>query len=421
MSHSRPTVHPTLRRTPRSSTAVLVLLILFPTALAHATFSIVAVDTVNQIVGSAGASCIAGAQIIEGAVESVGAVNTQALWNNHNQSHADSLLRAGETPSAIVAWLSTHDAANDGFTAGDRQYGVVTLAGPGASAAYTGNSTLFWAGSRTGPGYSVQGNILLDSTIVEMMEEAFLNTPGPLENKLMAVLQAAKVPGADTRCFPQNKSSISAFIRVLRPGDGNQPYLNLVVSNTTGSTDPIDVLQTQFDQWRAEQVADPSLSTLAIAPGGLPATGLDTGLITVTARNYLNLPPTQGSTVTLSHTGSGVVLPVSSLGNGVYTAAVISSNTVATDTFTAYLEGGLQMVQVSPSRILHYFLCGDVNADGVHTSADVIQLVNHLFKGGPPPLPVPSAGDVNRSGSLTSADVISLVNYVFKSGTPPCP
>jgi hypothetical protein len=207
---------------------------------------------------------------------------------------------------------------------------------------------------------------------------------------------------------------------VVRPGDGNQPYLNLVVSNTTGSTDPIDVLQTQFDQWRSEQVADPSLSTLAIAPGGLPATGVDTALITVTARNYLNLPPTQGSAVSLSHSGTGVVLPVSALGNGVYTAAVISGTTVATDTFTAYLEGGLQMVQVSPSRILHYFLCGDVNADGVHTSADVILLVNHLFKGGPPPSPVPSAGDVNRSGSLTSADVISLVNFVFKSGTPPC-
>jgi hypothetical protein len=94
---------------------------------------------------------------------------------------------------------------------------------------------------------------------------------------------------------------------------------------------------------------------------------------------------------------------------------------VEADTFTAHIEGGGQTVTVVPSRVLLYFLCGDVNADGVHTSADIIQLVNHLFKSAPPPVPVAAAGDVNRSGTLTSADVIALVNYIFKSGTPPCP
>jgi hypothetical protein len=63
---------------------------------------------------------------------------------------------------------------------------------------------------------------------------------------------------------------------------------------------------------------------------------------------------------------------------------------------------------------------GDVNADGVITSADVIYLVDHVFKSGQPPLPSMEAGDVNCSGSITSADIIFLVNYAFKGGPAPC-
>jgi hypothetical protein len=65
-------------------------------------------------------------------------------------------------------------------------------------------------------------------------------------------------------------------------------------------------------------------------------------------------------------------------------------------------------------------LTGDVDASGTITSSDVIVMVNHLFKSGPPPVPQPAAGDVNCSGSLTSADIVTLVNYTFKSGAPPC-
>ena len=65
-------------------------------------------------------------------------------------------------------------------------------------------------------------------------------------------------------------------------------------------------------------------------------------------------------------------------------------------------------------------LTGDVDAGGSVTSADVIRMVNHVFKGGPPPLPQPEAGDVDCSGQLTSADIVKLVNYTFKAGPAPC-
>jgi hypothetical protein len=65
-------------------------------------------------------------------------------------------------------------------------------------------------------------------------------------------------------------------------------------------------------------------------------------------------------------------------------------------------------------------LPGDVNCSGSVTSADVISLVNYVFKSGALPCPCPAAGDINCNGSVTSADVIALVNYIFKGGPPPC-
>jgi len=64
------------------------------------------------------------------------------------------------------------------------------------------------------------------------------------------------------------------------------------------------------------------------------------------------------------------------------------------------------------------FIRGDVNGDGIINSADVVYLINYLFKGGPPPEPL-EAGDVNCDGVVNSADVVYLINYLFKGGPPP--
>lgn len=65
-------------------------------------------------------------------------------------------------------------------------------------------------------------------------------------------------------------------------------------------------------------------------------------------------------------------------------------------------------------------LRGDVNANGVITSADIISLLNFVFLRGPAPVPCTDIGDVNCSGVSTSADVIYLINYIFKNSYPPC-
>jgi len=63
---------------------------------------------------------------------------------------------------------------------------------------------------------------------------------------------------------------------------------------------------------------------------------------------------------------------------------------------------------------------GDVNEDGSITSADVIGLVNHVFKGAPEPGCQGVAGDFDCSRAINSADIVKLVNFVFKGGPGAC-
>ena len=64
-------------------------------------------------------------------------------------------------------------------------------------------------------------------------------------------------------------------------------------------------------------------------------------------------------------------------------------------------------------------LVGDANLDGSITSADIIYLVNYVFKAGPSPQPDERSGDVDCNDLVNSADIIYLVNYVFKGGPQP--
>jgi len=69
---------------------------------------------------------------------------------------------------------------------------------------------------------------------------------------------------------------------------------------------------------------------------------------------------------------------------------------------------------------LHVKKTGDVDTSGFITSADIIGLVNYVFKGGMAPRPCPAAGDATCDHVVTSADIIAMVNFVFKSGAAPC-
>lgn len=65
------------------------------------------------------------------------------------------------------------------------------------------------------------------------------------------------------------------------------------------------------------------------------------------------------------------------------------------------------------------YICGDANRDGQADLGDAIRVLNYLYKGLAPPLPM-EAGDCNRDGMVDLGDAIFLLNYLFKGGPLPC-
>jgi hypothetical protein len=64
------------------------------------------------------------------------------------------------------------------------------------------------------------------------------------------------------------------------------------------------------------------------------------------------------------------------------------------------------------------FLRGDANRDGAINVADIVYLINYLFRDGPVP-PHWDSGDANCSKMIDIVDVICLINYLYRGGPPP--
>jgi len=224
----------------------VVVICFFCLLVSHswATFSICAVDTVTGEVGSAGASCINGSIMLSDVHPNQGVVHSQASYLAANQNYARTLMDRGLPPQTIVDSVVAHDAQGN---PAPRQYGVVTLAGALKSAGYTGTGCTNYKNHITGPAYAIQGNILLGRQILDSMQVRFNRTNGDLACKLMAALQGAKVPGADTRCASNNTSTLSAFIRVARRTDGASYYIDINLPSTPAHREPIDSLQKLFN------------------------------------------------------------------------------------------------------------------------------------------------------------------------------
>lgn len=241
---------------------IIVLLIFFlggPMVSAQDTFSIIAVDPDTGEVGSAGASCVTGVgpngiiDIITRIIPGRGGVNSQAYVciPNVNLNNAIAQMEQGSSPTEIIDWLIANDAcSSQNFDPEFRQYGIADFDpnGDPRTAGFTGNMTDDYTEDRQGPTYSIQGNILLDQSIIDNMEDGFNNTEGTLADKLMAAMQGANVPGADTRCLNSGTSSTTAYLLVYRSDDDpNDPYIRLNVGQQPAGIEPIDLLQDLYD------------------------------------------------------------------------------------------------------------------------------------------------------------------------------
>ncbi|NIN01888.1 MAG: hypothetical protein GTO24_28445, partial [candidate division Zixibacteria bacterium] len=67
------------------------------------------------------------------------------------------------------------------------------------------------------------------------------------------------------------------------------------------------------------------------------------------------------------------------------------------------------------------FIYGDANGDSLITAADVVFLINYLFRGDSAPFPY-QAGDADCDGMVETGDVVYLLNYLYREGpVPNCP
>ncbi len=68
----------------------------------------------------------------------------------------------------------------------------------------------------------------------------------------------------------------------------------------------------------------------------------------------------------------------------------------------------------------YWVLAGDMDGEPELNVADLTYLVDYLFKGGPPPVPL-KAGDLDECiGDINVADLSYLVDYLFRGGPAPC-
>lgn len=238
-------------------TPFLILVLIPFLAQSQHTFSIVAVDSVTGEIGSAGATCgdsiiwpgTPGALIVSNIIPGVGGINTQAQYIEVNASNAHSRMKLGDSPQEIINWLKLNDVNSNPEV---RQYGIVDYnGGSPRSDAFTGVNCFNYKNHIIGPNYAIQGNILLGQQILDSMEARFNRTSGCLSDKLMAALQGANVKGADSRCSAEGTSSLSAYLRVAKPT--NHPdtlFLDLNIAGTAKGVEPINELQTKYNNWK---------------------------------------------------------------------------------------------------------------------------------------------------------------------------
>lgn len=198
------------------------------------TFSIVAWDP-NASGGSEWGVAVASKFLAAGSVvpwarAGAGAVATQALANVAYGPDGLSLLDNGMPAHEVINTLT---AADEGFS--HRQVGVIDRSG--RAAAYTGSECFHWAGGRTGPGFTCQGNILTGPEVLDAMVDAFGSSVPDLSTRLLGALLAGDRAGGDSR------GRQSAGLLVVRDGGGYLGDSDVAVDlRVDDHTDPVSEL-----------------------------------------------------------------------------------------------------------------------------------------------------------------------------------
>ena len=198
------------------------------------TFSIVAHDGALDWGIAVASKFPACGSVVPWARAGAGAVATQALANVSFGLDALQRMERGDAAADVLGVLV---AADEGR--GQRQIGAVDATG--ASASFTGDECIEWAGGTTGHGFACQGNILVGPEVIDGMSRAFTEAGGDLVDRLLVALLAGDAAGGDRR------GKQSAALLVVRDAGGyggrNDRYIDLRVDD---HEDPVNELARIF-------------------------------------------------------------------------------------------------------------------------------------------------------------------------------
>lgn len=342
-------------------------------------------------------------------------------------------LVAGTPPEDILAQLALITGHNS------RQYGIADT--NGLTVTFTGPASGNWKGGVAGAlgtmVYAIQGNVLAGDCVVPAIEDAILNTPGDMAQKLMAGMKAAQATGGDGRCsclpsFPTacgcpppdfDKVGHIGGMIVSRVGDTDDGLcdvdgcadgdyfmrLNVAFQPST-NPDPVTQLQALFSAWRAALVGRPDAiqSTVGFSRQVIPPNGVSTTTMTITLLDWQGLPVTAPiQSVTVQHApdsaGLSTIGPVTE-GAGTFEVELTSGTSPGIDRFVVTADDGIRPVILAPNAPYQYYEPGDTDGDGI---VGVVDLLALLGTWGPCPTPCPT--DLDGDGAVTVVDLLALL------------
>ena len=363
-------------------------------APADATWSIVMVDTATGEVAIGCATCLENFDLeVYCPVMVVGyggaCAQSSIDGNGMNRRLIRDELKKKTPPTTILTMLRNSDPAHQ-----TRQYGIVDRVG--RQRTFTGTQAGAWAGGVTGVvgtiHYAIQGNVLVGDLVVTDAEQAVLNTPGDLAEKLMAAMEAAQAVGGDGRCScnpgdadgcgapppgydpSTDKSAHVGFMMISRFGD-TDGACNAAVGCADGSywmdlnvagqdrNDPDPVLQLRglFDDWRDALRGRPDhlRSTQAMSKTSRPGNGTTPVTLTITLADWEGTPITQGgATVEVSHSatsaGLSAIGTVVDRGDGSYEVQFDGGVGQGKDEFVVTVDDGQGPVTLYPFPTLFH-------------------------------------------------------------------
>lgn len=354
---------------------------------AQATWSIILVDSRTGEIAIGSATCLTSFDLQQGASVvrvGIGAAAAQSFVDTtgRNRRLIWDELALGTDPEQILVLLEMQDPDHQ-----TRQYGIVDV--QDRAATFTGSIAGAWAGGVIGQfgtiTYAIQGNVLTGEPVILAAEDAVINTPGGLPEKLMAGMEAARAMGGDGRCScspgdptgcgspPPNfqKSAHIGYMIVARPGDieGNcnrnagcasgDYFMNFNIAfANAGDPDPVFQLRDLFDQWRKDLRGRPDgiKSTWQIDKTTLPPDGVSQATLTFEFLDWEGNPinlPLQDVFVAHNFATSDLVTligPARDLGGGKY-AVTITSRPMreGVDQYLITADDGIRPVQLTPA------------------------------------------------------------------------